>query len=238
VTCTAAGFRHLEALAAEPKRIHLSYHGLDLERFAPFAGERPATDGSDPRQPVRILSVGRAVEKKGFDLLLQALARLPAGLHWRFEHVGGGELLPRLKSEAARLGIADKVSWLGSLAQQEVLERYRAADLFALACRIGADGDRDGLPNVLVEASSQRLASISTEVSGVPELIRDGDNGLLVPPEDAAALAAAIERAIRDPALRARLGAAAEERVRTAFDYHASVRQLTRLFEQAWQEVE
>jgi glycosyltransferase involved in cell wall biosynthesis len=238
VTCTAAGFAHLEALAAEPERIHLSYHGLDLERFAPFAGERPETDGSDPKRPVLILSVGRAVEKKGFDLLLEALARMPTDLHWRFEHVGGGELLARLEGEAARLGLADKVSWLGSLTQQEVLERYRAADLFALACRIGADGDRDGLPNVLVEASSQRLACVSTEVSGVPELIRDGDNGLLVPPDDAAALAAAIERAIRDPALRARLGAAAEKRVRTAFDYHASVRQLTELFEQAWQAAE
>src|SRR5262249_35384701 len=96
-------------------------------------------------------------------------------------------------------------------------------------------GDRDGLPNVLVEASSQRLACISTAISGVPELISDGDNGLLVPPENAAALAAAIERAIRDPALRTRLGAAAEKPVRTRCDYHASVRQLTQLFEQAWQ---
>jgi glycosyltransferase involved in cell wall biosynthesis len=235
VTCTASGFEHLKALASESERVHLSYHGLDLERFAPFAGERPAADGSDPQKPVRILSVGRAVEKKGFDVLLEALARLPADLHWRFEHIGGGELLPRLKQQAARLGIDGKVSWLGSLAQREVLDRYRAADLFALACRIGGDGDRDGLPNVLVEASSQRLACISTGISGVPELISDGDNGLLVPPEDAAALAAAIERAVRDPVLRAKLGAAAEKRVRTAFDYHASVRQLTELFEQAWQ---
>lgn len=235
VTCTASGFEYLKTLAAEPQRIHVSYHGLDLERFAPFAGERPDSDGSKPQNPVCILSVGRAVEKKGFDLLLHALARLPADLHWHFEHIGGGELLPRLKEQAARLGLDGKVSWLGSLAQQEVLERYRAADLFVLACRIGGDGDRDGLPNVLVEASSQRLACISSGISGVPELIGDGDNGLIVPPEDAAALAAAIERAIRDPALRARLGAAAEQRVRTAFDYHASVRQLTELFEQSWQ---
>jgi glycosyltransferase involved in cell wall biosynthesis len=238
VTCTASGFEHLKSLAAEPGRVHLSYHGLDLLRFAPFKDERANSDGSDPQRPVKILSVGRAVDKKGFDLLLQALALLPSDLHWRFEHVGGGELLPRLKSEADRLGIAGKVTWQGSLAQQEVLERYRAADLFVLACRIGADGDRDGLPNVLVEASSQRLASISTGISGVPELIRDGENGLLVPPENAAALAVSIERAIRDPALRARLGQAAEQRVRGAFDYHASVRQLTQLFAEAWQAAE
>jgi len=235
VTCTAAGFARLQALAAEPRRLHLSYHGLDLERFGHFAGERLPADGSDPHRPVRILSVGRAVEKKGFDVLLKALARLPADLHWRFEQVGGGELLPDLKAQAERLGIAGRTKWSGSLAQQDVLERYRAADLFVLACRVGADGDRDGLPNVLVEASSQALASISTEISGVPELIADGENGLLVPPEDPVALAAAIGRAIRDPALRARLGAAGEQRVRSAFDHHASIMQLTGLFEQAWQ---
>jgi glycosyltransferase involved in cell wall biosynthesis len=235
VTCTAAGFARLKALAAEPRRLHLSYHGLDLERFGHFAGERFPGNGRNPERPVRILSVGRAVEKKGFDVLLEALARLPADLHWRFEQVGGGERLPDLEEQAERLGIAERITWSGSLAQQEVLERYRAADLFVLACRIGADGDRDGLPNVLVEASSQGLACISTNISGVPELVADGENGLLVPPEDPAALAAAIERAIRDPALRAGLGAAGERRARAAFDHHASIVQLTGLFEQAWQ---
>jgi glycosyltransferase involved in cell wall biosynthesis len=234
VTCTAAGFARLTALAAEPRRLHLSHHGLDLERFGHFAGERPSADGMDPHRPVRILSVGRAVEKKGFDVLLEALARLPGDLHWRFEQVGGGELLPKLEAQAGRLGIAGRVTWSGSLTQKDVLERYRSADLFVLACRIGADGDRDGLPNVLVEASSQALACISTGISGVPELIADGENGLLVAPEDPAALAVAIERAIRDPALRARLGAAGEQRVRSAFDHHASISQLTGLFEQAW----
>lgn len=235
VTCTAAGFARLNALAAEPRRLHLSYHGLDLERFGHFACDRPAIDGRDPDRPVRILSVGRAVEKKGFDVLLEALARLPADLHWRFEQVGGGDLLSKLKEQAGRLGIAGRIAWSGSLAQQDVLDRYRAADLFVLACRIGADGDRDGLPNVLVEASSQALACISTSISGVPELIADGENGLLVAPEDPAGLAAAMERAIRDPALRARLGAAGERRVRSAFDHHASIGQLIGLFEQAWQ---
>jgi glycosyltransferase involved in cell wall biosynthesis len=234
VTCTASGFERLKALAGDRGSVHLSYHGLDLARFAPFAGERSGTDGSEATKPVLILSVGRAVEKKGFDLLLDALAKLPQEIHWQFEHIGGGDLLPRLKAQAERLGIADRVAWQGSLAQQEVLERYRGADLFVLPCRIGHDGDRDGLPNVLVEASSQRLPCISTSISGVPELIRDGDNGVLVPPEDVQALTAAIERLVRDPALRRKLGMAAEERVRNHFDYHASVRQLTALFEQEW----
>jgi glycosyltransferase involved in cell wall biosynthesis len=116
-----------------------------------------------------------------------------------------------------------------------VLDHYRRADLFALACRIAANGDRDGLPNVLVEASSQRLVCLSTEVSGVPELLKNGENGLVVPPEDPALLASALEAAIRDPALRKRLGDAAESQVREHFDYHSSIRQLTGLFEAEWQ---
>jgi glycosyltransferase involved in cell wall biosynthesis len=235
VTCTASGFDRLKGLANGSGSLHLSYHGLDLCRFGPFAGERPDRDGSDPADPVLILSVGRAVAKKGYDVLLEALALLPPDLHWRFEHIGGGELLEKLKAQAATLGIADRIAWCGALAQADILDRYRQADLFALACRIGADGDRDGLPNVLVEASSQRLACVSTRISGVPELIADGDNGLLVPPDDPAALAVALERMIRDPALRGRLGTAAERRVRASFDHHASVRQLAELFEREWQ---
>ena len=109
---------------------------------------------------------------------------MPVDLGWRFEHIGGGEELERFKALAQKLGIADRVSWNGALAQEEVLAHYRSADIFALACRITADGDRDGLPNVLVEAASQGLACVSTDISGVPELLTDGENGLLVPPED------------------------------------------------------
>ena len=171
VTCTESGFEQLRRLAGEHGKVHLSHHGLDLVRFGSFGEDHSDRDGSDAGAPVLILSVGRAVDKKGFDILLQALARLPADLHWRFEHIGGGELLGKLRAQAAELGIADRISWKGGMAQDEVLARYRQADIFALACRISGDGDRDGLPNVLVEASSQRLTCISTTISGVPELI-------------------------------------------------------------------
>ena len=235
VTCTAAGYDRLRSSAGHDGAVHLSYHGLDLTRFASFTEERPANDGSDPAAPVTILSVGRAVEKKGFDILLKALTMLPDNLNWRFEHIGGGSLLEDLRIKAEALGIAGRTAWLGSLAQDEVLARYRQADIFALACRIGKDGDRDGLPNVLVEAASQRLACVSTNISGVPELLTDGVNGLVVPPDDPAGLSNALERVIRDTALRNRLGTAAEERVRTSFDHHTSVSQLVELFEKEWQ---
>jgi glycosyltransferase involved in cell wall biosynthesis len=238
VTCTHSGFDHMRSLTAAKDRVHLSYHGLDLARFNHLDEPHSDRDGSQPADPVRIVSVGRAVEKKGYDVLLQALALLPAELNWRFEHIGGGDGLAKLKAQAERLGLADRIAWRGALAQEEVLAHYRQADIFALACRVATDGDRDGLPNVLVEASSQRLVCISTNVSGVPELLTDGENGLIVPPENPQALALALERTIREPAIRHLLGDAAERRVRDHFDYHSSIRQLTELFEGEWQRQE
>ena len=230
VTCTRAGFDHLKRLAGTRGTVHLSYHGLDLSRFPRPATAGSPRDGSDPADPVRLLSVGRAVEKKGYDTLLSALALLPATLHWRLDHIGGGTELAVLKAQAAETGLSGRILWQGAQDQRAVLAAYRASDTFVLACRIAADGDRDGLPNVLVEAGSQRLPCLSTTVSGVPELIRDGENGLLVPPDDPVALAGALERLIRDPSLRARLGDAASARVNAEFDHHAGIRQLAALF--------
>jgi glycosyltransferase involved in cell wall biosynthesis len=238
VTCTKTGFDRLKKLANGNSSVHLSYHGLDLDRFGSFGEARKQHDGSAPDEPVIVLSVGRAVEKKGYDTLLEALALLPGDLAWRFEHVGGGEELERFKALAQKLGLDGRVSWKGALAQEDVLEHYRCADIFALACRITANGDRDGLPNVLVEAASQRLACVSTDISGVPELLSPDETGLLVPTENPIALAQALERLIRDPVLRARLGDAAERRVRGNFDHMASIGQLKELFEREWRAAE
>jgi len=222
VTCTAVGHAHLQALAP-PGRVDLVYHGLDLARFAAPPASRPARDGRDPADPVRILSVGRAVAKKGYDDLLAALARLPKDVSWRFTHIGGGTLAKELKAEAIRLGLAGRIDWRGAQPQTTVLEALREADLFVLAAKVAADGDRDGLPNVLMEAASQRLCCLSTDAGAIGELIRSGETGLLVPPADPAALAEALARLIADPALRERLGAAAEQRLRAAFGMDAGI---------------
>ncbi len=229
VTCTRAGFEHLHNLSGRRGNVHLSYHGLDLERFPSVKDGRPMRDGSDASEPAVLLSVGRAVDKKGFDILLKALAMLPADLHWQLEHIGGGEELPKLKALAEQLGITSRIRWNGALAQQEVLRHYREADLFALACRVSDNGDRDGLPNVLVEAASQSLACVSTAISGIPEMFTDGQNGYIVEPEDPAALANALEAAIRNPVRRQEIGAAAEAKVRAEFDHRHSIRQLAAL---------
>ena len=211
VTCTASGHRYLSSLAPAG-RVELVYHGLDLADW-PAPPDRSGRAG-----PVEIVSVGRAVEKKGFPDLLAALAMLPKTLDWRLTHIGGGPLRNGLERQAASLGIADRIVWKGQQAKGEVLAAYRAADVFALASRIADDGDRDGLPNVLMEAQSQGLPCVSTRASAIPELIDDGVNGLLVEPGDVAGLAEALARVIADAGLRRRLGEAANERLRSRFD--------------------
>jgi glycosyltransferase involved in cell wall biosynthesis len=228
VTCTAANHAHLSALAP-PERVQLVYHGLDFSRF-PSVEKNTFNNGENPAQPVVILSVGRLVEKKGTDLLLEALAQLPAQLHWRLVHAGGGPLKSKLERRARALGIATRVAWRGARTQTELLAEYRAADLFALASRVARDGDRDGLPNVLAEAQSQGLACVATRVSGIPELIEDGGTGLLVEPEAPQKLARALETLIREPARRRALGEAGRRRVREKFALEGNISRLALRF--------
>ena len=229
VTCTAVNQTELDALA--PGKVELVRHGLDLAEFPP-----PPQRASSPSGPpgeasvLTIVSVGRAVEKKGYPDLIAALGRLPAVPAWRFVHVGGGPLIAELRELAAKAGIADRTEWAGALARPELIARLRAADVFALASRIAGDGDRDGLPNVLLEAQSQGLPCVATRVSALPELIEDGVTGLLAPPADPAALAAALGRVLGDCELRRRLGTAGERRVRAEFSSVAGADRLAAKF--------
>ncbi len=231
--CSAYNADHLAALAPTPSRVHLLYHGLDLDRFPPAARIRSERTGADPRDPAIILSVGRLVAKKGYDVLLQALAALPPDLAWRFVHIGSGPCQPALARQSAAFGLTERVQWLGAQSQKTVLRCLQTADLFALASRITADGDRDGLPNVLMEAQSQGLACVATRVAAIPELItqepRNQATGMLVAPDDPQALSEAIAQLIADPDLRARLGSAGEARVRSNFDMTTGLDRLAQL---------
>ena len=229
VTCTRYGADHLGTLAPKDMTgrtylpVTLLYHGLDMERLPKAPERKVGPDGGDPSDPVKILSVGRAVEKKGFDLMITALAALPADLHWRWTHIGGGQLKKALAQQADDAGISDRVDWLGARAQADVFEAYRGSDLFVLPSRIAGDGDRDGLPNVLMEAQSQGLACLATAVAGIPEVIDDGETGRLVPPDDAPALSEALANLIQAPEICARFGAEGAARVRRRFDHEAGV---------------
>ncbi|MCV6610745.1 MAG: glycosyltransferase family 4 protein [Amphritea sp.] len=226
-TCTRANFDYLRGLTSTPEKVQLVYHGLDFNRFD-SSESKPA--GKTPSEPVKIISVGRAVAKKGYDDLLNALAMLPDDLNWRFIHIGGGTLLETLKQQAENLGIADKIEWREALPQEEVLAAYRDSDMFVLASKIVADGDRDGLPNVLMEAQSQGLCCLATDISGIPELITNNENGLLVRPEDPQGLAQALQRLISDDQLRLQLGQAGKKHLRENFDVEIGIDQLVDLF--------
>ena len=223
VTCTKLGREHLAALARDPDKVTLVYHGLDATRFPPPPAAREPRDGGDAADPVVILSVGRAVAKKGYDDLLDALAALPRDLHWRFVHIGGGALHRDLQRRAAALGLSARLEWRGAQPQDQVIAAYREADLFVLASKIDGDGDRDGLPNVLMEAQSQGLACIATTTGAIAELVEPGGTGILVPPADPGALAQAIMELARDPARRARLAEAGARRVAAHFAFQANV---------------
>lgn len=229
-TCTADGHARLASLSPG-KPPFLGRHGLDLAAW-PEAPPRPPRDGSNPADPVTILSVGRAVEKKGYPTLLTALSKLPPALHWHFVHIGGGPLRDELKKQAETLGISARITWRGSLSEDDVRTALQAADLFALTPEIAADGDRDGLPNVLVEAQSQSLAVVATPTGGVTELITTNTNGLIAPAGDADAIAAAITTLITDPTRRIAMGTAGRTRVITDFSASPTADAIAKMLQQ------
>ncbi len=221
-TCTAYGAARLRGLADTPERVDLIYHGLDLSRFPDPPDRAPRAPGD----PLRLLSVGRLVEKKGFDRLIAALALLPEGLDWRWTHIGGGGLKADLAARARAEGIADRIDWRGACDQPEVIAAMRAADLFVLPSRIARDGDRDGLPNVLMEAASQRLPIVSTRVAAIPEFIEDRRHGLLTDGSPQA-LAEAIAALAAQPDRAAAMAEAALTRLRAEFSMDAGIARLS-----------
>ncbi|WP_171176879.1 glycosyltransferase family 4 protein [Ruegeria sp. HKCCD8929] len=221
-TCTAFGAQHLRELADDPDRIDLIYHGLDLSRF-PAPPERAQRAADDP---LHMLSVGRLVEKKGFDRLIAAFALLPPELDWHWTHIGGGGSRDRLQAQAEAAGIAHRITWRGACDQPEVVEAMRQSDLFVLPSRVAADGDRDGLPNVLMEAASQLLPILSTPVSAIPEFIENGTHGTLS--EDAPeALAQAIRDIASAPDAIAKMAQAARNRLVSDFGMAPGIAQLS-----------
>lgn len=234
--CSQSGRDRLVALA--PHRagsIALIRHGLDFERF-PLCRPRPSNaDGAPGRSPVRLLCVGRFVAKKGHAVLLDALARLPPERAWRLCLIGTGPLEAALRAQADRLGLGARLDWRGALAQPAILAAYREADLMVLASRIDGDGDRDGLPNVLVEAQSQGLACVASDVGAIGELITDAVNGSLVPPDDPVALAGALDALITDPARRFAFAEAGCAQVGAEFDFKAGIDRLVACFPAAEQ---
>jgi glycosyltransferase involved in cell wall biosynthesis len=225
VTCTEANRRYLAGLSANGTPIFRVYHGIDLALFSP-GPPRPA-----PAAPYRLVTVARLTAKKGLDTVLEALALLAAdGLDFTYDLVGEGEERAALEARAARLGLAGRVRFHGAQPHDRVLTFLRRADAFALGCRILANGDRDGVPNVVVEAMAMGVPVAVTGVAALPELAVDGVTALTCPPDDPAALAGNLRRLLTDRALRERLVAAAREAVARDFDNAANIRRLAAIF--------
>ncbi len=227
VTCTKYNAAHLAGIMnGNPARtpVHTIYHGIDVGFFS-FEPE------VSPGPPYRILSVGRLVPKKGYDDLLLALKILDdRGFDFQFTHIGSGEMKSRVADMTRGLGLSHRVRMLGTLPHKEVLSWYRRAHCFALACKVAGNGDRDGIPNVLIEAMAVGLPVVATRVSAIPELVEDGATGTLVEPGNPGDMADALERVLLDPAgCRDRVNRA-REKVERDFDNRRCVMKLHSLF--------
>lgn len=214
--CNKAGFERLRAF--DPKApLKLIHHGLSRDVIA-GAARAQTRDGTDVRDPVRIVCVARAVEKKGLRRLIDALASLPRETSWRLDHYGGGELLGELKEKSRALGLDGRISWHGPRPHREIIAALDAGDLFVLPAVVGTDGDRDGIPNALLEAQARGLAVVASRVGGIDEAVSEGRTGRLVEAGDVDALQRTLTDLIRTPGARQALGAAALEQVRRTGD--------------------
>lgn len=200
---------------ARPEQLFIVYCGIDPAWFYP-----PQAVAKSLGQPYRIVSSGRLVEKKGFSVLVDA-CRILADRGEKFECLigGSGELEAQLKAQVTELGLTNQVTVTGkTLVQEKIVEFMHGGDVYVLPCVWAADDDVDGLPQMLMEAMACGLPAISTRLVGIPDLIHHEATGLLVEPNDAAALADAIVRLMRDRELGQRLAEAGRRRVIETFN--------------------
>ncbi len=226
VTVCDANVQHLSQMltSAARARVRRLYNGIDLTRFRP----RPT-----PREPAYVLSVGRLVQKKGFPVLVEALAILRSrGVPFQAAFVGEGEDRAAIEARIAALGLGSQIRLTGALDQDAVCDEMSRATVMCLPCIVGEDGNRDALPTSLLESIASGLPCVSTPVTGIPEILADGRAGVLVPENDPAATADAIEALIRDPARRERLARAGRAHAENSFDAQQSARTLREWFEE------
>jgi len=230
VTCTRHNKKYLDTLAGESSTpistpIYCVYHGIDTTLFQQ-TGASFAT-----HKPFKILTVARMTAKKGLPTIYQALAGLQAqGV--RFEHtlIGDGDDREQILALIAELGLTEHCRWIGTRTHEEVLLHFKASDLFVLGCEIAANGDRDGIPNVLVESLAMGVPALSSAVSAIPEILIDGKTGMTVPPSQPEQLGKAMLRILTDEQLRRQLIAGGLELVKDTFDNSRWIETLAEIF--------
>lgn len=225
VTVSDYNRRYLARFGGTDRLVRI-YNGVDVQRFAP--------NGAACEQPPLVLAVGRLVEKKGFVDLVRACALLRRdGWAFRCRIVGKGELDAELRAVIAEHGLEGHVELAGPMPRERLLGLYPRASVVVAPCIVGSDGNRDGLPTVLVEAMALGVPVVATDVTGIPELVEDGRTGLLVPQHDPAALAAAIRRIVTARGEAEALARAGRVRVERHFDLRTNVARLRALLEEA-----
>jgi glycosyltransferase involved in cell wall biosynthesis len=229
ITCCRANLDYLTGIApSHTSKFSLIYHGVNLKDFQP----PPATQEADlPLGCPLILSVGRLVEKKGFQDLLQALLLIKQqGVVFECAIYGDGPLHGQLQGWIEEHGMTGEVTLRGNRTQQELISVYQSAALFILTPIQTEDGDRDGIPNVLVEAMAVGLPVITTAVSGIPELVENNQNGLLYPPHDVEGISSGIIELLRDTQKRRQFGRAGSKKVMEQFDITQAAKRLKTLY--------
>jgi colanic acid/amylovoran biosynthesis glycosyltransferase len=218
--------RRLVQLGAPADRVVVHRTGIDLDRW-PFRERHPHVPGS-----LRVVTVGRLVEKKGIAQVLRALRLLSdRGIRAEYRVYGDGPLREPLAALAVGLGLSAQVSFEGRRGQEEVREGLERADVLVAASVTAADGDEEGIPNVLKEAMASGMPVVATRHAGIPELVEDGASGWLVPERDEAALADALARLAAEPERWPAMGRAGRARVEREYDIRRLNDQLAALLE-------
>lgn len=225
--CDALG-QQLVGLGCNPNKIRVHHSGIKVSGFS-FMERRGVGQG-----PTRLLTVGRLIEKKGIAYGIEAVARLKAsGRHVRYTVAGDGELKAQLEQMISDLGLGAEIQLVGATSNEDVIGLLRDAHLFIAPSVTAENGDQEGIPNVLKEAMATGIPVVSTTHSGIPELVKDGVSGCLVPERDSAALADRLADLIDHPERWAAMGRAGRQRVEVEFDSEKLTEQLIRLYEHA-----
>jgi len=227
VTCTEYNKKYLREISdGYPTPIHRNYHGIDIRLFS-VNNESPRL----PVPPLQILTVARLTAKKGLSTIYRALRFLcDQGVSLHHTHIGGGEDREKITSLINELDLGAVTELLGTQPHHVVLEHYEKADLFVLGCEVASNGDRDGIPNVLMESMAMGLPVIATDISGIPELVENEHTGLLVPPGQPVKLAESMLRMLTDGELRNRVIAAGKQRVVQEFDNRQLIQELAEVY--------
>lgn len=227
-TCTKYNGEYLRKIAgSENTPIHCIYHGIDTDLFVADGARRNCTP------PYNLLTVARITEKKGLPTVYRALEKLKKrGVNFTHTLIGDGDDRKTILSLITDLGLEQHCLWLGTQTHQEVLQQFRKSDLFILGCKIAKNGDRDGIPNVLVESLAMGVPAISTNVSAIPEILHNKTTGLVISPQDSDEMADGIFLLLTDSVLRQKVIVEGQSLVKKDFNNKELITKMADIFQQ------